>query len=269
MWAWRMSRPAGINGVSPILQLVRASAVVLEPVGGPRLDASRRSDRRSRSPHWTFHDKTHQLPRADYRFDRSRADRLESAGGLGGARVSRGLHGAARRSCRRRLSFADFLRGLPQQASVQYGRATSGRRGSMSLFFQRLAKSARLTLNLGVRYELIWPFVEHSGNMVTSDVPGSPPRSRGLPSTRAVQRTFPQGAEPDTKNIAPRVGPRGASCPAHPRGGYGISFNSVVPNSHARLTVQRVLGQQHRIGTPRCPALETLYTRDRVANTSG
>ena len=60
------------------------------------------------------------------------------------------------------LDFADFLLGLPQQASLQYGPGNVELRGrSMSLFVQDdWRKSATLTFNLGLRYELLWPFTE-------------------------------------------------------------------------------------------------------------
>ena len=70
------------------------------------------------------------------------------------------------------LDFADFLLGLPQQASLQYGPGDVKLQGkSLSLYVQDdWRKSATLTFNLGVRYELLWPYVEQDGQMVNLDV---------------------------------------------------------------------------------------------------
>jgi len=115
---------------------------------------------------------------------------------------------------------------------VQYGPGNVRMTGqSMSLFLQDdWRKSNTLTFNLGVRYELLWPFVERSGRMVNLDVTpdftaAAPVESGGVgPYTGE----FPSGLlNADTNNIAPRVGfawrmHRGTIL----RGGYGISFNS-------------------------------------------
>ena len=66
----------------------------------------------------------------------------------------------------------------------------------MSLFFQDdWRKSAKLTLNLGVRYELILPFIERSGHMVNLDVP--PDFSAAVPvqsgQTGPFTGAFPAG----------------------------------------------------------------------------
>ena len=95
------------------------------------------------------------------------------------------------------LDFADFLLGLPQQAALQYGPGTSEVRGkSMSLYLQDdWRKSAALTFNLGVRYELLWPYIESDGRMVNLDV--NPDFTAAVPvqsgRDRAVLRHLPEG----------------------------------------------------------------------------
>ena len=71
------------------------------------------------------------------------------------------------------LDFADFLLGLPQQATLPYGPGNVVNDGrSMSLFFQDdWRKNAALTFNLGVRYEYLRPFEEDERRMVNLDVP--------------------------------------------------------------------------------------------------
>ena len=140
---------------------------------------SRRSDRRiALSYNWTRPYKTHQFRvGGDARLDRSESQTDANATGsftftglyTAGAAASGGL--AAFKGSG--LDFADFLLGLPQQAAVQYGPGNVRMSGkSMSLFFQDdWRQSAKLTLNLGVRYELILPFIEQSGHMVNLDVP--------------------------------------------------------------------------------------------------
>jgi hypothetical protein len=149
----------------------------------------------------------------------------------------------------------------------------------MSLFFQDdWRKSARLTLNLGVRYELIWPFVERSGNMVNLDVP--PDFTAAVPvrpgDTGPFNGTFPSGLlNADTNNIAPRVGAAWRIKPGTIlRGGYGISFNSgSYANIARQLTVQPPFSVSNTvIGTAAVPlALRNAFTNavTGVANTYG
>src|SRR5690606_15798893 len=93
--------------------------------------------------------------------------------------------------------FADFLLGLPQQATVQYGPGTVKMRGqSFSLYVQDdWRKSANLTFNLGLRYELILPFVESNGQMVNLDA--APGFTAVVPvvsgGTGLYSGAFPQG----------------------------------------------------------------------------
>jgi hypothetical protein len=242
---------------------------------------SRRSDRRvALAYNWTLPYKQHQLRAgADYRFDRTASQTDANAAG---AFVFTGLYAAGGSPIVRSggLDFADFLLGRPQQATVQYGPGNIRMTGkSMSLFFQDdWRKSSRLTLNLGVRYELIWPFVERSGNMVNLDVP--PDFTAAVPvlpgDTGPFHGTFPSGLlNADTNNIAPRVGAAWRIKPGTIlRGGYGISFNSgSYANIARQLTVQPPFSVSNTvIGNAALPLALTnafLNTVTGVANTYG
>ena len=141
--------------------------------------------------------------------------------------------------------FADFLLGMPQQATVNYGLGEVRLRGrSFSLFAQtELRAAANLTLNLGVRYELVMPFVETNGRMVNLDAApgftGVTPVLSG--QTGTYSGTFPEGLiRTDANNVAPRLGfawrvAQGTIV----RGGYGISYNAGSYSSMARQMVNQ------------------------------
>jgi hypothetical protein len=242
---------------------------------------SRRSDRRvALSYNWTRPWKTHQFRiGGDYRFDRTASQTDANANG---AFVFTGLYAAGGSPIVRTggLDFADFLLGLPQQASVQYGPGNIRMTGkSMSLFLQDdWRRNARLTFNLGVRYELIWPFVERSGHMVNLDVPDDfTAAAPVLPGQRGpFHGTFPPGLlNADTNNIAPRVGAAWRLQPGTIlRGGYGISFNSgSYANIARQLAVQPPFSISDTvIGTALVPLALTsafLNAATGVANTYG
>lgn len=238
---------AAINGVSTDPFNWGVPSLSFATISGLRdVTPSRRSDARvALSYNWTLPIKQH-LVRAggDYRFDRSQSQTDANAEG---AYVFTGLYTADGAPIARAagLDFADFLLGLPQRATVQYGPGTVQTRGrSMSLFLQDdWRKSAKLTLNLGVRYELIWPFTEADGRMVNLDV--TPDFTAATPvlsgATGPYTGAFPSGlVNADTNNIAPRVGFAWRLKPGTIlRGGYGISFNSgSYANIARQMTVQ-------------------------------
>jgi hypothetical protein len=127
---------------------------------------------------------------------------------------------------------ADFLLGLPQQSSLQYGPGLVAFTGRSTSAFAQDDWRARpnLTLNLGVRYELLWPFTEEQGHLANLDV--TPNFTAAAPvvsgSTGPFTGAFPAALlRTDTNNIAPRLG--AAWRPGKGlvlRGGYGISYNS-------------------------------------------
>ena len=189
---------------------------------------------------WTRPVKTHQLRfGGDYRFDRSTS---QSDANAAGAFVFTGFYAAGGSTIAPNagIDFADFLLGLSQQASVQYGPGRIRMNGrSMSLFAQDdWRKSAKLTFSLGVRYELIWPFVEGSGRMVNLDAP--PDFTAAVPvlsgGTGPFTGPFPDGLlYTDANNIAPRLGAAWRIKPGTVlRLGYGVSFNAGSYSNMAR-----------------------------------
>lgn len=207
----------------------------------------------------------------DVRFDRS--DNQTDANARG-AFVFTGLYSSGGIGSTRGdgLDFADFLLGLPQQATVQYGPGNvrmSGR--SLSAYVQDdWRRTSTLTFNLGVRYELIAPFYERSGQMANLDV--APGFTAAVPVISGESGPF-HGAFPkalldsDTNNIAPRIGMAWRIRPGTIlRGGYGISYNSGAYSTIAR----QLAGQppfattNNAIGT----ALQPLNLSDPFAGTS-
>ncbi len=193
---------------------------------------SRRSDTRlAVSYGWTKPFRVHTLRiGGDFRQDWSNS-RTES--NARGAFTFSGLYSSGSTTVRGGgYDFADFLLGMPQQATVQYGPGDVKMRGrSFSLYVQDdWRRSANLTFNLGIRYELILPFVETNGQMVNLDA--APDFTAVAPvlsgGTGLYSGVFPEGLLlADSNNIAPRVGfAWRAAQGTIIRGGYGISFNA-------------------------------------------
>ena len=130
------------------------------------------------------------------------------------------------------LDFADFLLGLPQQASVQYGPGLDRYRGrSWQLYAQDdWRASGSVTLNIGLRYEYVSPYTEASNQLVNLDV--APDFTAAVPVLAGQSGPF-TGAfpltlvNPDRTNFAPRVGlawRRDSKTVV--RAGYGINYNA-------------------------------------------
>ncbi len=140
---------------------------------------------------------------------------------------------------------ADFLLGLPQQASLQYGPGVVRlRSNSLSLYFQDDWRvSTNLTLNAGVRYEYQSPYSESHNQLVNLDAPPDfsaavPVLAGGIgPYTGAYPLTI---VNPDRNNVSPRFGFAWRAQPKTVvRGGYGINYSSVPYLSVAqKLTAQ-------------------------------
>jgi hypothetical protein len=129
--------------------------------------------------------------------------------------------------------FSDFLLGLPQLTSVQFGNNNYHFRGnSWDLFVQdEWRLRGNLTLNLGVRYEYFSPFSEENDRIVNLDLPQgftSPPVPVQVGQTGPYNGQFPVTlVRPDRNNFAPRLGL--AWKPLRNtvvRAGYGINYNT-------------------------------------------
>ena len=129
--------------------------------------------------------------------------------------------------------FSDFLLGLPQLTSVQFGNNNYHFRGnSWDLFVQdEWRLRGNLTLNLGVRYEYFSPFSEENDRIVNLDLPQgftSPPVPVQVGQTGPYNGQFPMTlVRPDRNNFAPRLGL--AWKPLRNtvvRAGYGINYNT-------------------------------------------
>jgi len=141
--------------------------------------------------------------------------------------------------------FADFLLGMPQQAKLNFSPGEVSLRGrSFSLFVQDdWRKAANLTLNLGLRYELVMPFVETNGRMVNLDAAPGFTAVKPVVSGQAgaYPGQYPEGLiRTDANNIAPRIGFAWRVAQATIlRGGYGISYNAGSYSSMARQMVNQ------------------------------
>src|SRR5580700_7275641 len=137
--------------------------------------------------------------------------------------------------------FADFLLGLPQQTSVQFGESSHGNhfRGNFwDLYLQDEWKMrGNLTLNLGVRYEYISPFTELNNLIANLDLsPGVLNPALGVAAVTPIRPGQPGPyngplpvslIRPDRNNFAPRIGFAWKPFPKTVvRGGYGINYNT-------------------------------------------
>jgi hypothetical protein len=230
---------AGISGASTDPFAWGVPALSFSSVTGLRdVTPSSRSDRRvSASYSWSRPFARHS-PRAgaDVRLDRSRSNTESNAAG---SFLFTGLY-TGDGSTAAGADVADFLLGLPQQASVQYGPGdvTLVSR-SMNLFLMDdWRMRSNLTLNAGVRYELLWPYIEENGRLVNLDAPEDFSAAAPVMSgeTGAFTGDFPAGLLlTDANNVAPRIGL--AWRPGRAlvvRGGYGVSYNAGAYSSIAR-----------------------------------
>jgi trimeric autotransporter adhesin len=126
---------------------------------------------------------------------------------------------------------ADFLLGLPQQSSVQFGTNTYNfRANSYDVFAQDDWRiRANLTLNLGLRYEYNGPYTEAKNQIANLDVaPGFTAAAPVEPGqTGPTFGVFPTSLiKPDRNNFAPRLGLAWKPLKLTVvRAGYGINYN--------------------------------------------
>jgi len=202
--------------------------------------ASQRTDNRLNAGYvWIHPTARHQLRAGgDFRLDRSSSLINSNARGTF---TFTGLYstGGAPPAGRSGADIADFLLGLPQQASLQVGTTTRLRQRSLALFVEdNWQKGSKLTFNLGLRYELALPYVEINGRMANLDVtPGftaaAPVLAGGIGPYNGA---FPAGLlNRDANNIGPRVGVAYRLARSTIlRGGYSITYNTGSYASIAR-----------------------------------
>jgi hypothetical protein len=128
--------------------------------------------------------------------------------------------------------FADFLFGFPQETSLQSGaREYNFRASSWDLFVQDNWRAGKnLTLNLGLRYEYVTPFIETDDQLVNLDVaPDFSAVAPVLPGQMGpiTGKKYPTGlVNPDRNNFAPRLGIAWKPWPKTVvRAGYGVNYN--------------------------------------------
>jgi hypothetical protein len=128
--------------------------------------------------------------------------------------------------------FADYLLGLPQQATLQYGPGTERFRSrSWDAFFQDDWRvRGNLTINAGLRYEYFSPVSEADNRLATLDV--APGFTAAVPVIAGETGPY-AGALSDTivnpfrTGFAPRIGIAWrAPHSVVVRAGYGINYNS-------------------------------------------
>jgi trimeric autotransporter adhesin len=138
--------------------------------------------------------------------------------------------------------FADFLLGLPQQTTLQYGDLTYRFRGSSwDVYIQDDWRfRGNLTVNLGLRYDYASPYTEAANKIVNIDVaPGFTAAAAVLPGSIGSLSgiVFPKSlVKPDRNNVAPRVGiAYRMKDRTVIRAGYGITYNGAA---YAQIAAQ-------------------------------
>ena len=143
------------------------------------------------------------------------------------------------------LDLADYLLGLPQQATVQFGAGVNSfSASSVDAYLQDDWRiGANVTLNAGVRYEYQSPYTEAANHLVTLDI--DPTFSAATPveagQTGPYYGTFPDTiVTADGNNVAPRVGVAWRAMKSTIiRAGYGINYStSAYPAIAQQLALQ-------------------------------
>jgi len=136
------------------------------------------------------------------------------------------------------FDFADFLLGLPQASSVQFGAdSTYFRQNTWDVYANDDWRvNPNLTLMFGLRYEYYSPLSEKYGHLVNLDIaPGFTAVAPVLPgAVGPYSGTFPGSLiEPDRNDWAPRLGLAWKPSAKHStvvRLGYGIYYNPTALN---------------------------------------
>jgi hypothetical protein len=147
--------------------------------------------------------------------------------------------------------FADFLLGLPQQATRQYSLTTDNigipieiRGRQVSAYLQDDWRwKPRWTINYGLQYDFVAPYTEVNGHMVNLDAAPLFAAVAAVESGEAGPFTgaFPKAlVDADGNNFAPRVGAAWrANTRTVVRFGYGLSYNSGTYANIARQLYQQ------------------------------
>jgi hypothetical protein len=141
--------------------------------------------------------------------------------------------------------FADFLLGMPQQASIQYGPGETTLTGrTLGIYIEDDWRARpNLTMQLGLRYDLLWPFVEENGQLVNLDV--TPDFTAAAPvaagEAGAFSGSFPSAlVKTDTNNLAPRIA-LAWSAPGQfiVNPSYAVNYNNGTYSGIARQLAQQ------------------------------
>jgi len=231
---------AGIRGTSMDAFAWGVPSLAFSSISGLRdVTPSHQHDRRTRVDYtWAYPVGRRHSIRMGFNVEGGRV-RSRTESNANGAFVFSGLYTSGGARELGGFDVADFLLGLPQHASVQYGPGEVTNRGrSLALYAQDDWRArGSLTLAWGLRYEVLWPFVETDGRAVNLDV--APAFSAAVPvmagEVGPFSGRFPRGLLlTDTNNVAPRIGVAWRYGGAVIRVGYGISYNSGAYAGFAR-----------------------------------
>jgi hypothetical protein len=133
------------------------------------------------------------------------------------------------------FDFADFLLGLPQSSSLQYGDANYNLRSWATGWYARddWRPSRGLSINLGIRYEYFAPYTELNGHLADLLVyPGFTGVSVVTPGTNGLPSSL---IKPDLHAFSPRLGMAWRPSTKRStviRGGYSIFYS---PSAYSQL----------------------------------
>jgi hypothetical protein len=158
---------------------------------------------------------------------------------------------------------ADFLRGVPDTASINYGNADKYLR--QSVYDAYLTDDWRLrpelTLNIGLRWEYGAPITELKDRLVNLDVASDfsavVPVLANNPTGLLTGQHYPTSLiRPDRNNVEPRLGISWRPIPASSivvRGGYGIYADTSVYQATAlQLAEQAPLARSLSVNNANC-----------------